>query len=62
MDCSSSTADVIIMYKNKVKKKEISGNWSGRWMDMKRKGKRDVFNTKSKFQLSFFQSFVIENC
>lgn len=62
MDCSSSTADVIIMYKNKVKKKEISGSWSGRWMDMKRKGKRDVFNTKSKFQLSFFQSFVIENC
>lgn len=55
MDCSSSTADVIIMYKNKVKKKEISGNWSGRWMDMKRKGKRDVFNTKSKFQLSFFK-------
>lgn len=55
MDCSSSTADVIIMYKNKVKKKEISGSWSGRWMDMKRKGKRDVFNTKSKFQLSFFK-------
>lgn len=55
MDCSSSTADVIIMYKNKVKKKEISGNWSGRWMDMKRKGKRNVFNTKSKFQLSFFK-------
>lgn len=55
MDCSSSTADVIIMYKNKVKKKEISGSWSGRWMDMKRKGKRNVFNTKSKFQLSFFK-------